>query len=106
MLFLPLIYCKFIHGLKTKHRDASVSARSGKALSENEIVAALPADAEEKNGRLFDMALESASNFFGSHNLQVNLPAEATQSVARAIEEGSKYNLPVRRRSMRDDHMY
>lgn len=34
------------------------------------------------------MALESASNFMGTHNLQFKLPAETTVNMARAIEEG------------------
>lgn len=48
----------------------------------------LPADSKEKNGRLLDMATEAATNFMSSHNLQFKLPAETTQQVARAFEEG------------------
>jgi hypothetical protein len=62
--------------------------RAGKALSENEILTNLPTEIKEKNGRLLDLALESASNFLGSHNVQFTVPAETTKSVARAIETG------------------
>lgn len=48
----------------------------------------LPADSKEKNGRLLDMATEAATNFLNSHNLQFKMPAETTQQVARAFEEG------------------
>lgn len=57
-------------------------------MSENEIVASLPADSSEKTGRLLDLAMESASNFFSTHNLQFKMPSETRQEVARAIEEG------------------
>lgn len=69
-------------------RNPSSNVRAGKSLSENEIVDSLPSDSTEKNGRLWDMALESASNFMGTHNLQFKLPAETTVNMARAIEEG------------------
>lgn len=76
----------FLFFLQT--RNPSSNVRAGKSLSENEIVDSLPADSTEKNGRLWDMALESASNFMGTHNLQFKLPAETTVNMARAIEEG------------------
>lgn len=69
-------------------RDPTVSARSGKALSENEIVESLPAESSERTSRLFDMAVDSLTNFMDSHSLSVKFPQETTQEVARAIEEG------------------
>lgn len=62
--------------------------RVGKSLSENEIESTLPTDVQEKRGRLYDLAVESATNFLGSHNLNVKVPKETTEVVARAIEEG------------------
>lgn len=75
---------------KSFFRNPSYSSRVGKALSENEIVASLPADASGKTGRLFDLAMDSISNFFSSHNLEVKFPEETTTDIARAIEEGKK----------------
>ncbi|XP_055904679.1 uncharacterized protein LOC129940389 [Eupeodes corollae] len=73
----------------TFKRDAAVPvARSAKALSENDIMSELPTEAEERNGRLMDMAMQSVTDFFGTHNLEVKVPTETTQEVARAIEEG------------------
>jgi len=69
-------------------KNPSYSSRAGKALSENEIVASLPADASGKTGRLFDLAMDSVSNFFSSHKLEVQFPEETTTDIARAIEEG------------------
>ncbi|XP_070507762.1 uncharacterized protein Osi14 [Chironomus tepperi] len=63
-------------------------ARSGKALSENEIVTSLPSENEERSSRLFEMATESVSEFLKSHSLQFKLPEETTQEVSRALEEG------------------
>jgi Protein of unknown function (DUF1676) len=74
-------------------RTSSESVRGGKALSENEIMSNLPAEPKEKHGRLLDLALESATNFLGSHNVQFTVPAETTKSVARAIETG-KFGAP------------
>lgn len=76
------------------YRDQDAPVRAGKSLSENEIVASLPNESQDKNGRLFDLALESVSNFFGSHNIQVKFPEDTTQEVARAIEEGNLSDLP------------
>ncbi|KAJ6637524.1 hypothetical protein Bhyg_10255 [Pseudolycoriella hygida] len=45
-------------------------------------------DASGKTGRLFDLAMDSISNFFSSHNLEVKFPEETTTDIARAIEEG------------------
>lgn len=75
----------------TLARDPSFNARAGKAVSENEIVSSLPTEPEERSGRLYDLALESISNFFQSHSLQVKFP---TEEVARAFaEEGRKKKL-------------
>lgn len=63
-------------------------ARSGKALSENDIVASLPAEASAKSGRLLDLAIDSAQAFIGSHTLNVKFPEDTTELVGRAIEEG------------------
>lgn len=63
-------------------------ARSGKALSENEIVTSLPSENEERSSRLFEMATESVNEFLKSHSLQFKLPEETTQEVSRALEEG------------------
>lgn len=69
-------------------RDSTISARSAKAISENEIVDSLPAEETERSGRLFDLAMDSLTNFMESHSLEVKFPKESTQAVARAIEEG------------------
>lgn len=69
-------------------RDPSFNSRAGKAISENEIVASLPAEAEQRSGRLYDMALDTFNNFLSSHSLQVKFPTETTKEVSRAIDEG------------------
>lgn len=70
------------------HRDPNSSARSGKSLSENEIVDSLPADSSERSGRLYDMAMDSLTSFIDTHSLELKFPKETTQEVARAIETG------------------
>ncbi|XP_037943417.1 uncharacterized protein LOC119676252 [Teleopsis dalmanni] len=79
---------ELMNGVSFTRDPASPVQRNGKALSENEIYAQLPASSEERSGRLVDMAVQTAADFFGSHNLEVKVPAEATQEVARALDEG------------------
>lgn len=76
--------CSFLHVF---HRDPNTSSRSGKALSETDIVANIDAS-EDRTGRLIDMAMQAAVDFFSTHNLNVKVPAETTQEIARSIEEG------------------
>lgn len=70
------------------YSDPSAPSRAGKALSENEIASELPTESSAKNGRLLDLALDSANAFIGSHSLNIKFPEDTTQEVARAIEEG------------------
>lgn len=79
--------CNFLF-LFFVYRDPNSPARAGKSLSENEIAAEISNDKQDKTGRLLDLAVDSISNFVGSHNLEVKLPQETTQEVARYIEEG------------------
>lgn len=72
----------------SSYRDSTVSARNAKAISENEIVDSLPADESERSGRLLDLAMDSLTNFMESHSLEVKLPKETPQQIARAIETG------------------
>lgn len=65
-----------------------MSARSAKAISENEIIDSLPAETSERTSRLFDLAMDSVTNFLDTHSLEVKFPKETSQEVARAIEEG------------------
>lgn len=67
-------------------------ARGGKALSESDIYAQLPENAEERSGRLVDIAMQNAADFLSSHSLEVKIPAEATQEMARALDEGKPQN--------------
>lgn len=73
---------------KKTNRDSTASARSGKAISENEIIESLPAESSERSNRLYDMAVNSFATFLDSHTMEVKFPQESTQEVARAIEEG------------------
>ncbi|XP_049529296.1 uncharacterized protein LOC125947872 [Anopheles darlingi] len=70
-------------------RDPSVPAeRTGKAISENEIINTLPADSEQKTDALFDLAIDSAKRLFSARSIQFKLPEETTDNIARSLEEG------------------
>ncbi|XP_052858840.1 uncharacterized protein LOC128266388 [Drosophila gunungcola] len=75
-------------GVTFQRDPASPVSRTGKSLSEQDVYAELPQNADERTGRLVDMAISSAADFLGSHNLEFKLPAETTQQVARALDEG------------------
>uniref|UniRef100_A0A240PP71 Uncharacterized protein n=1 Tax=Anopheles christyi TaxID=43041 RepID=A0A240PP71_9DIPT len=70
-------------------RDPAVPVeRTGKAISENEIVSTLPADSEQKTDALFDLAIDSAKRLFSARSIQFKLPEETTETIARSLEEG------------------
>uniref|UniRef100_A0A1B0B2X1 Osiris 14 n=1 Tax=Glossina palpalis gambiensis TaxID=67801 RepID=A0A1B0B2X1_9MUSC len=75
-------------GLSLKRDPESPVQRFGRAMIENDIYAELPENTEERQEHLTDMAVESAAEFLSTHNLEVKLPKETTQSLARALEEG------------------
>ncbi|XP_037730078.1 uncharacterized protein LOC119560614 [Drosophila subpulchrella] len=75
-------------GVTFQRDPASPVSRTGKSLSEQDVLAELPQNADERTGRLVDMAISSAAEFLSSHNLEFKLPAETTQQVARALDEG------------------
>jgi hypothetical protein len=82
-------HSKFNHFLVSSlSRDPSFNARAGKAVSENEIVSSLPVEPEQRSARLYDLALDSISNFFSSHSLQVKFP---TEEISRAFEEEGEF---------------
>lgn len=67
-------------------RDSTISARSTKAVSENEIISSLPTEESERSRHLIELAVNSLENFIDSHSLQVKFP----KYIGRAIEEGRK----------------
>lgn len=71
-------------------RDPSFNSRVGKAISENEIESSLPAEPEQRSGKLYDMAIDAFNNFLASHSLQIKFPSETSQEVSRAIDEGKE----------------
>ncbi|XP_039492692.1 uncharacterized protein LOC120452506 [Drosophila santomea] len=75
-------------GVTFQRDPASPVARTGKSLSEQDVYAELPQNADERTGRLVDLAVSSAADFLSTHNLEFKLPAETTQQVARALDEG------------------
>ncbi|EDW24291.1 GL24067 [Drosophila persimilis] len=75
-------------GVTFQRDPASPVQRNGKSLSEQDIYAELPQNAEDRNGRLVDLAISSMTDFLTTHNLEFKLPSETTQQVARALDEG------------------
>lgn len=80
-----------IPGITFSKKD-NVDIRMAKSMSENEIITSLESENNgEKSGRLLDMALEAGSNFLNTHDIQIKLPSETTQDIARALDEGTNF---------------
>lgn len=73
----------------TFSKNENADLRTAKSLSENEIITSLESENGEKSGRLLDLALEAGSNFLNTHDIQIKVPSETTQEIARALEEGN-----------------
>lgn len=73
----------------TFSKKENVDLRSAKSLSENEIITSLESENGEKSGRLLDLALEAGSNFLNTHDIQIKVPSETTQEIAKALDEGN-----------------
>ena len=79
---------ELVQGVTFKRDPSKPVQRGAKSLSENDVVSQLPESGDERTGKLVDLAMQSAADFLSSHNLEVKIPTEATQEVARAIDEG------------------
>lgn len=80
----------------TFSKKENVELRSAKSLSENEIITTLESENGEngeKSGRLLDMALEAGSNFLNTHDIQIKVPSETTQEIAKALDEGNNLDI-------------
>lgn len=72
----------------TFSKKENLEMRLAKSMSENEIMTSLEVEKGEKSGRLLDLALEAGSNFLNTHDIQIKLPSETTQEIAKALDEG------------------
>ncbi|KAF4523428.1 hypothetical protein B566_EDAN007900 [Ephemera danica] len=62
--------------------------RTSRALSESELEATLPQDAEQRDSTLSNLLLDRVSRFFSTHTVQVSLPQVSEGELARSLEEG------------------
>lgn len=68
-------------------RDAIISARGAKTVSEDEIIDSFPVEESRSSGRLFNLAISSWGNFIDSHSLEVKFSKESSKAFARALKD-------------------
>lgn len=61
---------------------------SGRALSEDELDASLPQNAEEKDKQVDTLLVDRVAKFFQSHTLQLKVPDAAISEVRKTLDEG------------------
>ena len=65
---------------------------NGRALSEAELDASLPKNAEEKDAQVENLLVDRVAKFLQTHTLQFKVPDSAITEVQKTLEEGN-YNL-------------
>jgi hypothetical protein len=65
--------------------------RTSRALTESELEATLPQDAEQRDTTLSNLLMDRVARFFSTHTLQVALPQVSEGELARSLEEGELF---------------
>lgn len=65
---------------------------NGRALSEAELDASLPKNAEEKEAQVETLLLDRVSKFLQSHTLQLKVPDSAISEVRKTLDEGKCFS--------------
>lgn len=64
---------------------------NGRALSEAELDASLPKDAEDRDAQVETMLVDRVARFLESHTLQLKVPDSTISDVRRSLDEGEFY---------------
>lgn len=70
--------------------DAASREYSGRAISEAELDATLPKDAEAKDTTVENMLVDRVARFFESHTLQLKVPDSTVSEVRKSLDEGKE----------------
>ncbi|XP_049860440.1 uncharacterized protein LOC126354680 [Schistocerca gregaria] len=89
---LPLL-----EGVALVRSTAVSGAATGRALTQEELDATLPRDADEKDAQVETMLVDRVARFLQSHTLQLKVPDSAISEVRRTLDEarGKKKKLKM-----------
>jgi hypothetical protein len=68
--------------------EAASRGLNGRALSEAELDASLPKDAEDKDAQVESMLVDRVARFLQSHTLQLKVPENSINEVRKSLDEG------------------
>lgn len=76
-------------GVSLVRTEAASRENNGRALSEDELDAALkPKDPEAKDAEVESMLVDRVARFLQTHTLQLKVPDSSIQEVRRSLDEG------------------
>lgn len=73
--------------VRTENNDAS-RVLNGRALSEAELDASLPKDAEDRDAQVETMLVDRVARFLESHTLQLKVPDGSISDIRKTLDEG------------------
>lgn len=74
--------------VKTDSNSEAYRGLNGRALSQDELDASLPKNADEKNTQVENMLFDRMARFLETHTLQLKVPQSSISEMKRSIEEG------------------
>lgn len=66
---------------------------SGRALSEAELDASLPKDAEDRDAQVETMLVDRVARFLESHTLQLKVPDSSITEIRKSMDEGQSLTI-------------
>lgn len=81
-----------VDGVVFAKSDAANEAYRGlnaRALSQDELDASLPKNAEEKNAQVENLLFDRVARFLETHTLQLKVPSKSISEMKRSLEEGN-----------------
>lgn len=79
-----------VDGVKLVRTPGDGASRdlNGRALSEAELDASLPADAEQRDAQVETLLVDRVARFLESHTLQLKVPDSTISDVRKSLDEG------------------
>lgn len=75
--------------VKTESTNEAYRGLNGRALSQDELDASLPKNADEKNTQVENMLFDRVARFLETHTLQLKVPQSSISEMKRSLEEGN-----------------
>lgn len=76
--------------VKTDKNTEAYRGLNARALSQDELDASLPKNADEKNTQVENMLFDRMARFLETHTLQLKVPQSSISEMKRSLEEGKE----------------